>query len=108
MTYPDFYDRAPTLAVHDPLADFLGAAQGGVIEYRYADAVRLAGHSCPTVAGAYLMTVKALRHLYGEALPERGGVAVEFHEDRTNGVTGVMANVATLITGATQDTGFKG
>jgi hypothetical protein len=108
MTYPDFYDRAPTLAVYDPLADFLGAAEGGVIEYRYADAVRLAGHSCPTVAGAYLMTVKALRHLYGEALPERGAVAVEFREDRTNGVTGVMANVATLITGATQDTGFKG
>jgi hypothetical protein len=108
MSYPDFYDRAPAIAVHDPLAEFLGAAEDGIIEYRYTDVVRLAGHSCPTVAGAYLMTLKALRHLYGNALPERGGVAVEFREDRTSGVTGVMANVVALITGATQDTGFKG
>lgn len=33
--------------MYDPLAEFLGAAEGGLIEYGYADAVKLAGHSCP-------------------------------------------------------------
>ena len=42
--------------MRDPLARFLGAAEDGVIEYTYADTVKLAGHSCPTVASAYLMT----------------------------------------------------
>ena len=66
-----FYDQVPSLTVHDPLAEFLGAAEGGRIEYHYADAVRLAGHSCPTVASAYWMTLKALKHLYPERLPLR-------------------------------------
>lgn len=108
MRYPDFFDAVPRIRLHDPLADFLGAFEGGVIEYAYLDAVRLAGHSCPTVASAYWLTSQALRALYGEALPERGGVQVAFREPRTAGVTGVIANVVSLLTGATTDTGFKG
>jgi hypothetical protein len=79
-----------------------------VAEYGYLDAVKLAGHSCPTVAGAYLMTAKALATLYGDALPERGGIRVEFRDDAARGVTGVIAGVVSLITGARQDDGFKG
>jgi len=108
MNYPSFYDDVSTITVHDPLAEFLGAADDGIIDYRYADAVRLAGHSCPTVAGAYLMNLKALSHLYGDELPQRGGIEVEFRDDLLSGVTGVIANVTTLITGATHDSGFKG
>ena len=51
--FPAFFDQVPRLVVRDPLADFLGAAEGGVLDYGYADAVRMAGHSCPTVASAY-------------------------------------------------------
>ena len=40
--FPDFFAAVPRLAVRDPLAEFLGAAEGGVLEYGYADAVRLA------------------------------------------------------------------
>ena len=54
-------DHAPAIAVYDALAAFLGACDDGLITYRYIDAVRLAGHSCPTVAGAYLMTRRAPR-----------------------------------------------
>jgi len=108
MSYPKFFDLVPALRLRDPLADFLGAFDDGVIEYRYLDAVRLAGHSCPTVAGAYWLTCRALAALYGEALPERGGVRVSFRDSRVNGVTGVIANVVSLLTGATTDTGFKG
>ena len=108
MQFPDFFEAAPRITVRDALARFLGAAADGIIEYRYADAVKLAGHSCPTVASAYLMTRAALAALYPDTLAERGGIRVELREDRLEGVAGVVANVASLITGATQDTGFKG
>lgn len=108
MSFPAFFADAPRITLYDPLAEFLGAAEGGLIEYGYADAVKLAGHSCPTVAGAYMMTVRALGHLYGGATPERGAVRVAFRESQLEGVTGVMAGVARLLTGATQEDGFKG
>ena len=108
MQTPAFYDQVRSLSVYDPLAEFLGAAAEGLIEYRYVDAVKLAGHSCPTVAAAYWMTLKALEHLYPDALPQRGGIRVDFRQDQLAGVTGVIANVVALLTGATHDTGFKG
>lgn len=108
MRYPDFFDAVPRLRMRDPLAAFLGAFEDGAIEYGYVDAVKLAGHSCPTVASAYGMTRRALGALYDAQLPERGAVRVEFREDIRTGVTGVIANVVSMLTGATQDTGFKG
>jgi formylmethanofuran dehydrogenase subunit E len=108
MQTPAFYGQVRSLTVYDPLAEFLGAAESGRIEYHYVDAVKLAGHSCPTVAAAYWMTLKALSSLYPDALPERGGIRVEFRQDSLSGVTGVIANVVTMLTGATHDTGFKG
>ena len=108
MHTPPFYGEVRSLTVHDPLAEFLGAAENGRIEYHYIDAVKLAGHSCPTVAAAYWMTLKALASLYPDSLPERGGIRVEFRQDRLSGVTGVIANVVAMLTGATHDTGFKG
>jgi hypothetical protein len=105
---PAFYAQVRRLTVYDPLAEFLGAAEGGRIEYAYLDAVKLAGHSCPTVASAYWMTLKALAHLYPDSLPERGAIRVAFRQDQLSGVTGVIANVVALLTGATHDTGFKG
>lgn len=108
MHTPHFFAAVRSIRVHDPLADFLGAMENGLIEYTYLDMVKLAGHSCPTVAGAYLATLKALGHLYPGATPQRGGIKVSFRASGSSGVTGVMANVATLITGATQDQGFKG
>lgn len=55
MDFPDFFDKVPTISMREPLAKFLGASKSGIITYNYSDAVKLAGHSCPTVAGAYLM-----------------------------------------------------
>lgn len=54
------------------------------------------------------MTLAALTRLYGKSLPQRGAVKVEFRADQRSGVTGVMANVVALITGASGDNGFKG
>jgi hypothetical protein len=108
MTFPAFFDTIPSITLRDPLAQLLGAADTGLIEYSYADTVRLAGHSCPTVAGAYLMTVKALRALYGDEPPQRGAIKAEFRNSQLEGTTGVVANVVSFITGATADNGFKG
>lgn len=108
MKLPEFFALAPRLVVRDGLADLLGAAEDGLFEYRYEDAVRLAGHSCPTVASAYMLTVHALRALYPDAVPERGGVQVEFAKPLDEGVTGVIASVVALLTGAAQAGGFKG
>ena len=108
MRFPDFFDAVPAIVLHDPLAEFLGATEGGLIEYRYIDAVRLAGHSCPTVAAAWGMTRRALAALYPDSTPQRGSIRADFRADRLSGVTGVIASVVTLITGATHDTGFKG
>ncbi len=108
MHLPEFFAASPRLRVFDPLADFLGAAQDGVFEYVYADVVKLAGHSCPTVASAFLLTRAALAALYPQALAQRGSIRVELRGARLEGVNGVFASVLTLLTDATEDTGFKG
>lgn len=108
MTFPAFFDDAPVIRMRDGLAKLLGTARDGVIEYRYADAARLAGHSCPTVAGAWLSARAGLRALYGDELPERGGITVSLPEAEDDGVAGVIGQVLTLVTGAAGAGGFKG
>lgn len=108
MPFPAFFDLAPRIVLRDPLAAFLGAPVDGLIEYRFEDAVRLAGHCCPTVAGAWLMTLRALEALWPGETPERGAVAVTLDQPQDEGVTGVIAAVAGLVTGAAGPGGFKG
>lgn len=108
MKYPDFFDAVPRIDLHDPLAEFLGASEKGILQYGYVDAVKLAGHSCPTVAAAYWSTCKALAFLYPDSLPVRGEIKVEFSDEITTGVTGVIANVVSMLTGAMSENGFKG
>ena len=108
MQYKAFFEQVTTKRLRDPLAELLGAFEGGVMEIGYPDVVRLAGHSCPTVAGAFLMARAGLKSLYGELLPVRGEIVVELQQPVGEGVTGVIANVLTLITGATDESGFHG
>lgn len=108
MKYPDFYNEVQPIRLHDALSDFLGAAEEGEVEMSYLDCVKLAGHSCPTVAGAYLMALKGLAVLYPQGLPERGNLHVAMKEDEKEGVTGVIANVISFIVGASGVGGFKG
>lgn len=103
-----FFELVPRLQVRDPLAELLGCARDGLLEYSYSDAVRLTGHSCPTVAAAYWLTCLSLASLYPDSLPERGGVRVEFQDGARSGSTGIVATVVQLLTGAAGSTGFKG
>ena len=106
--FPAFFKEIPTIVTYDPLALTLGTVEDGIIKYRYVQIVKMAGHSCPTVAGAFLMTYKALKALYPNSTPVRGEIRVEFKEDLEDGVAGVIANVISNITGATEKSGFKG
>jgi hypothetical protein len=108
MRYPNFFDELPSMKLKDNLAEFLGSIDNGITEFSYIDVVKSAGHSCPTVAGAYIMCLVGLKELYKEELPVRGEIAIEFSSDENDGVIGVISNVMSQITGATKTLGFKG
>lgn len=108
MKLPDYFDDVPRLRVQDPLARVLGCAEDGILDYGFADAVRLTGHACMAVASAYWLTWLALEHLYPDGLPQRGGIKVEFRDDARSGGTGVIATVVQMLTGAAGGSGFKG
>jgi hypothetical protein len=108
MHYPEFFTSIEGITLKDELSEVLGAFEEGLITYSYLDVVKNAGHSCPTMAGAYLMVREGLRALYGKEIPKRGEVKVFFKDDIKTGTTGVVANAFSLITGATNEWGFKG
>jgi hypothetical protein len=108
MRYPAYYDRIEPITLIDPLADFLGALEQGEVSISYLDCVKLAGHSCPTVAGAWLMAREGLRQLYPDTLPRRSEIRVELSGAKDEGVVGVTGTVIGYICGAGDAGGFKG
>lgn len=108
MAYPVFYRDIPVLRLSDPLASLLGASDDGVLEYRFEDIVRLTGHACPTVAGAWSMALRGLACLYPSGLPQRGQIQVALRGAQEAGATGVVGAVLGFITGAAGEGGFKG
>jgi len=108
MKYLPFFDEIETITLYDDLSKFLGVNDDGVIELSYVDIVKTAGHSCGTVAGAYLVALKGLKALYGDDLPSRGEIKVEIKKAATEDNAGVVGCVLSNITGATTDYGFGG
>ena len=109
MKYPGFFDEIEHILLKDDLSEFLGSTEGGIIDFSYLEIVKMAGHSCGVVSGAYLMALKGLKALYGKEMPKRGQIKVELKstldaEDNA----GVTAQVLSNITGATTNTGFHG
>jgi len=84
-----YFSRITPISLHDPLAELLGATEDGIITYDFLDAVKLAGHACPTVAGAWLATVRGLRALYGDDMPVRGNVSVPCMKPSMTGSPGL-------------------
>lgn len=104
-----FYDEVEPIKLRDPLAVFLGAMdEKEIFVFTYLDAVKLAGHSCPAVSGAYKITQKALEALYKNEIPVRGEIHVTVLGSPTDGANGPMAQVISFITGAATETGFNG
>ncbi|MDD2651566.1 MAG: FmdE family protein [Sulfurimonas sp.] len=108
MSYPKFFDSVESIKLVDPLSNVLGAFEDGLYEITFLEVVKAAGHSCPTVAGAYLITLEGLKALYPDTRAVRGEIKVEFRDPMEEGVAGVIGNVVSQITGATEKSGFKG
>ncbi len=103
----ELYPSTPSITLHDPLAELLGAGNGQ-FTYTFLDAVKLSGHACPTVAGAFLMAVHGVKALFGDEMPVRGQIRVTVPGPVSAGVNGPISQVLTLITGAAADNGFHG
>ena len=104
-----FYDEVESIKMRDPFAVALGVlTKDDVFTYKYEDAVKLAGHSCLAVSGAYRLTQIALKQIYGDEIPVRGEIEVTFKGSVGHGANGPISQVVTLITGAAADNGFHG
>ena len=108
MQYLKFFDEIEKITLKDELAGFLGVNKDGIIEIGYPDIVKTAGHSCATVAGAYLAALKGLAALYSDEIPKRGEIKIELKRSTTDENAGVVGCVLSNITGATTDYGFGG
>lgn len=108
--FRDFLEEVEPIKFREPLAETLGAFKGenSVLEYTFVDTVKMAGHACPTVAGAYLCCQKALEKLYPGEIPVRGQIAITVYGEQDEGVYGVIGQVFGFLTGAAPASGFKG
>ncbi len=109
-TFRDFLKEVRPILFKEPLAETLGAVkgEGAILEYTFVDVVKMAGHACPTVAGAYLSCQKALERLYPGEIPVRGEISITVYGEPDEGVYGVMAQVFSFLTGAAPASGFRG
>lgn len=108
--FRDFFYQVRPIRLKEPLAETLGAFQqeNTLLEFSYIDAVKAAGHACPTVTGAFLCCQESLAALYEGEAAVRGEIAITLYGTPDEGALGVMAQVFTYLTGAAPDTGFKG
>lgn len=109
-SFKESLTRVKPIRLREPLAQTLGALEDSesIIEYHFTDVVKMAGHACPTTAGAYLCCQLALDKLYNGATPVRGEIKVTVYGEADEGVYGVISQVFSLVTGAAPATGFKG
>lgn len=99
-----------TIKVHEPFAEFLmGDQDETTFEISLLDVVHFAGHACPSMIGAFLMSKRAIEELFPETkVCVRGEVAIEIPTSVTQGATGPISNVFSMIFGAWEKSGFGG
>jgi hypothetical protein len=102
------YDADP-IEIRDPVAEALGVLEPGEpFVITYTDAIKEAGHSCPTASGAYRMVQVGLDALYPDDHPVRSEIEVRAAGPRDDAAYGVMSRIISYITGATEGDGFGG
>lgn len=96
--------------IHDPLAEYLGGPDKvTTFSVSIVDAARLAGHLCPSVAGAFLATRAAVEVLFPDTKTcIRGLLEVDLSGAPHEGATGPIGHVISYITGAWSTDGFGG
>ena len=104
----DYITEVPPIMMSDPYFEIFGQTDGA-IPYYYEEAVKLSGHSCGAVSGAWTITRKALEVLYPDGeIPVRGQIAVDAPGAEDEWFVGVFGEVITYITGAAPKSGFIG
>lgn len=98
------------IMVHEPFAEFLSADSD---EYKFPitllDVVRFAGHACPSMVGAFVISQRVVQELFPDTgVLVRGLVAVEIGSSVDRGATGPISNVFSMIFGAWDKSGFGG
>lgn len=108
--FQEYFRQVPSIRMREPLAEMLGAfkREEAILEYSFADVVKIAGHACPTMAGAYLCCQAALEKLFNGETPVRGEISVTVHGQVDEGVYGVIGQAVGFITGAAPSSGFRG
>jgi hypothetical protein len=97
------------IEIRDPVAEALGVLEpGDPFVITYTDAVKEAGHSCPTASGAYRIAQLGLDALYPDSYPVRSEIEVQAPRSRDGATYGVMSRIISYVTGATEDDGFRG
>jgi hypothetical protein len=97
------------IEIRDPVAEALGVLEpGDPFVITYTDAVKEAGHSCPTASGAYRIAQLGLDALYPDSYPVRSEIEVQAPRSRDDATYGVMSRIISYVTGATEDDGFRG
>lgn len=98
------------VSLFEPFSDFLmGAEREKNFKISLLDVVRFAGHACPSMVGAFLLSRAAIENLYPETnVGIRGQIEIDLPASPTDGATGPMANVFGYITGAWGESGFGG
>ena len=104
----DYIAQVPPIMMKDPYLEMFGQTDGA-IPYTYEEVVKLSGHSCGAITGAWTITRKALEALYPDGeIPVRGQILVEAPGAEDEWYIGVFGEVITYITGASPKTGFIG
>ncbi len=108
--FRDFFHEVEPIRFREPFAETLGIfkKEDAVLEYTFIDVVKMAGHACPTTAGAYLCCAEALKKLYPNELPIRGDISIAVYGEPDEGVYGVISQVFSFLTGAAPESGFRG
>jgi hypothetical protein len=102
------YDAEP-IEIRDPVAEALAVLEPGEpFVITYTDAVKEAGHSCPTASGAYRIAQVGLDALYPDGYPVRSEIEVQAAGPRDDATYGVMSRIISYVTGAAEADGFSG
>lgn len=98
------------IKVYEPLAEFLGNAEELThFDISLMDVARLSGHLCPSIAGAFSMSRRAVHLLYPDTrICVRGQIEIHLPGPPDKDALGPMANAIGFITGAWSETGFGG
>lgn len=103
----DYIDTVPPIIMKEPLLELLGQTEQP-IPYTFKETVKISGHACGAVTGAWLITRKALEALYPSTVPVRGQIKVTMPGAEDEWLIGVFGQVIANITGAAPKTGFPG